>query len=227
MRRRTFLGSDGGRAPSARRLPLQGPVKHPCDSGWWAWFTATRADFSAGTATRTRSTSSASAEPDQEVAAGYGKRWQARPGQGVFQSTVRPHARPGEARGRRRSSPTPLTICAVVQGLRGTRHLPVMMEKPLAISVEQARAIDQTGDRSRRYPRPGQLRDNLVSVEPRRGSNWFRTRALGPIRKVVIHDGHRGPKGNRLRPRVSRLADRPRSRTARGLCSTSGATGPT
>lgn len=74
-----------------------------------------------------------------------------------------------------------------------TRHnIAVMMEKPLAVSLEDALAIQRAAD-SAKIP-------VLVNYE----TTWYssnaavyelvRTGALGDIRKVVIHDGHRGPK---------------------------------
>jgi predicted dehydrogenase len=73
------------------------------------------------------------------------------------------------------------------------RHLiAVMMEKPLAVSLEDALAIQRAAD-------PAKI-PVLVNYE----TTWYpsnaavyelvRSGALGDIRKVVIHDGHRGPK---------------------------------
>jgi predicted dehydrogenase len=73
------------------------------------------------------------------------------------------------------------------------RHgVAVMMEKPLAVSVEDALAIQRAAE-SAKIP-------ILVNYE----TTWYpntaamhalvRERALGDIRKVVVHDGHRGPK---------------------------------
>lgn len=73
------------------------------------------------------------------------------------------------------------------------RHgVPVMMEKPLAISNEDARAIQSAAQRSNIQV--------LVNYE----TTWYRSNraaydlvhenAIGDIRKVVIHDGHQGPK---------------------------------
>ncbi|HTB91717.1 MAG TPA: Gfo/Idh/MocA family oxidoreductase [Candidatus Sulfotelmatobacter sp.] len=71
-------------------------------------------------------------------------------------------------------------------------HIPVMMEKPLAVSLEDARAIE-------RAAREGNI-PVLVNYE----TSWYssnhaayelvRAGALGDIRKVVVHDGHQGPK---------------------------------
>ena len=73
------------------------------------------------------------------------------------------------------------------------RGVHVMMEKPLAVSVEHAQAIAQAA-------RVGKIHV-LVNYE----TTWYRSnaaawtivkdqKAIGDIRKVVIHDGHKGPK---------------------------------
>jgi glucose-fructose oxidoreductase len=73
------------------------------------------------------------------------------------------------------------------------RHrIPVMMEKPLAVSVEDALAIKRAAAAAH-IP-------VLVNYE----TTWYpsntavyqlvRDGALGDIRKVVVHDGHKGPK---------------------------------
>ena len=71
-------------------------------------------------------------------------------------------------------------------------HIPVMMEKPLAVSVEDALAIKRAADVAH-IP-------VLVNYE----TTWYPSNtavyqlvhdgALGEVRKVVIHDGHKGPK---------------------------------
>ncbi len=70
--------------------------------------------------------------------------------------------------------------------------IPVMMEKPLAVSLEDARAIEKAA-------REGKIQV-LVNYE----TTWYRSNqaaydlahedAIGEIRKVVVHDGHEGPK---------------------------------
>ncbi|MEP6539483.1 MAG: Gfo/Idh/MocA family oxidoreductase [Bryobacteraceae bacterium] len=73
------------------------------------------------------------------------------------------------------------------------RGVHVMMEKPLAVSNEHAEAITQAA-------RAGKIHV-LVNYE----TTWYRSnaaawnivkdqKAIGDIRKVVIHDGHKGPK---------------------------------
>ena len=68
----------------------------------------------------------------------------------------------------------------------------VMMEKPLAISLEDALAMEKAAHAAKIHV--------LVNYE----TSWYRSNhaaydlvhegALGPVRKVVIHDGHYGPK---------------------------------
>ncbi len=81
---------------------------------------------------------------------------------------------------------------ALVQAA-AARKLPVMMEKPLAVSVEHAREMHQASSRAG-IP-------VLVNYE----TTWYRSnraawkiaceqKAIGEIRKMVVHDGHRGPK---------------------------------
>ncbi len=71
-------------------------------------------------------------------------------------------------------------------------HISVMMEKPLAVSLQDARAIELAA-------REGKIQV-LVNYE----TSWYPSNralfdlvhagALGDIRKVVVHDGHEGPK---------------------------------
>jgi predicted dehydrogenase len=70
--------------------------------------------------------------------------------------------------------------------------IPVMMEKPLAVSFEDARAIEKAAH-------TGKIQV-LVNYE----TTWYSSNqaaydlvhenAIGEIRKIVVHDGHRGPK---------------------------------
>ena len=79
------------------------------------------------------------------------------------------------------------------------RRMPVMMEKPLAVSVEHARGIAKAAE-SAKIP-------VLVNYE----TTWYASnraafalakdqKQLGAIRKVVVHDGHRGPKEIGVQP---------------------------
>jgi len=68
----------------------------------------------------------------------------------------------------------------------------VMMEKPLAVSLEDARAMQQAANAGKIHV--------LVNYE----TSWYRSNhaaydlvhegAIGDVRKVVVHDGHKGPK---------------------------------
>ncbi len=72
-------------------------------------------------------------------------------------------------------------------------HIDVMMEKPLAVDMEEARAI-QAAAKSGRI-------QVIVNYE----TTWYRANqtayqladeehAIGDLRKIVVHDGHRGPR---------------------------------
>jgi predicted dehydrogenase len=80
-----------------------------------------------------------------------------------------------------------------VVALCGPRHIPVMMEKPLAINVTEARAIDRVA------------RANGIAVMVNYETTWFRSHGelwkivkeqgvAGDIRRIVAMDGHGGPK---------------------------------
>lgn len=74
----------------------------------------------------------------------------------------------------------------------------VMMEKPLAVSLEDALAIEKAAHAGNIHV--------LVNYE----TSWYRSNhaahdlvhegALGDVRKVVVHDGHRGPKEIGVQP---------------------------
>ncbi len=76
--------------------------------------------------------------------------------------------------------------------------VPVMMEKPLAVSYEDAQAIASAA-------RAGKIQV-LVNYE----TSWYpsnheayevvRSGAIGDVRKVVVHDGHEGPKEINVQP---------------------------
>src|SRR5260370_21719953 len=79
------------------------------------------------------------------------------------------------------------------------RHVPVMMEKPLATSIEQARRIQRAADRGG------------ISVMVNYETTWYRSHgalwnlikkegAAGDIRKMVAMDGHQGPKEIGVQP---------------------------
>lgn len=71
-------------------------------------------------------------------------------------------------------------------------HIAVMMEKPLAVSAEDARAIAKAAAAAK-IP---VLVNYFTTWEPnRRGAyELVKEGAIGDVRKVVAHDGHKGPK---------------------------------
>jgi glucose-fructose oxidoreductase len=86
---------------------------------------------------------------------------------------------------------TVVEICA--------RHgVAVMMEKPLSVSLEDALAIQQAASKAK------------IPVVVNYETTWYRSNravydlvhqnALGEVRKVVVHDGHRGPKEIGVQP---------------------------
>jgi scyllo-inositol 2-dehydrogenase (NADP+) len=128
------------------------------------------------------------AEPDRSLAVEYEKRFGLDPS--LFQDDLermigRVHPQAVLVYTNTRDHRRVVEICA--------RHgVPVMMEKPLAVSAEDARAIQESA-------RAGAI-PVLVNYE----TTWYRSNraaydlvhqgALGEIRKVVVHDGHRGPR---------------------------------
>jgi glucose-fructose oxidoreductase len=79
-----------------------------------------------------------------------------------------------------------------IMELCARHHIPVMMEKPLAVSLEDAQAIARAA------------REGNVQVLVNYETSWYPSNhaaydlvhagAIGDIRKVVVHDGHQGPK---------------------------------
>jgi len=80
-----------------------------------------------------------------------------------------------------------------------SRHIPVMMEKPLAVDMKQARAIQQAAERTRTPV--------IVNYE----TTWYRShgeiwklmheqKAAGEIRRMVAMDGHQGPQEIGVQP---------------------------
>ncbi len=80
-----------------------------------------------------------------------------------------------------------------------SRHgVHVMMEKPLAVSLADALAIQKAADQGKIHV--------LVNYE----TSWYRSNhaaydrvydgSIGPVRKVVVHDGHKGPKEIGVQP---------------------------
>jgi len=129
------------------------------------------------------------AEPDQDVSARYAEKYkldrsllypsvnamlqQAKPEAVVIFTSTFDHAEAVEA-------------CAA-------RGIPCMMEKPLAVSLEHARRIEQA---SRKGNIPVMVNYETTWYASNRAA-WKLVKeqnAVGEIRKIVVHDGHRGPK---------------------------------
>lgn len=80
--------------------------------------------------------------------------------------------------------------------LCASRHIPVMMEKPLAVSMDHARRIRQAVESSG-IP----LVVNYETTWYRSNQEaWASRQQIGGIRKIVVHDGHRGPKEIGVQP---------------------------
>jgi predicted dehydrogenase len=88
---------------------------------------------------------------------------------------------------------------AMVVDACAARHIPVMMEKPLAVDIKQARAIQQAAARGG------------IAVIVNYETTWYRShaeiwklmkeqKAGGEIRKMVAMDGHQGPKEIHVQP---------------------------
>src|SRR5215472_5711813 len=82
--------------------------------------------------------------------------------------------------------------CAKHRLMRGTRPKAVMMEKPLAVSAEDAHAIAEAAAKARMPV----LVNYFTSWQPSRRAAYdaVRNGEIGEVRKVVAHDGHKGPK---------------------------------
>jgi len=79
------------------------------------------------------------------------------------------------------------------------RGIPVMMEKPLAVSMDHARAMERA---SRKAGIPVMVNYETTWYASNRAA-WDlvkEQRALGEIRKIVVHDGHPGPKAINVQP---------------------------
>jgi predicted dehydrogenase len=71
-------------------------------------------------------------------------------------------------------------------------HIDVMMEKPMAVDMREARAI-QTAARNGGI----QIVVNYETTWSRANQEAYKLagqRAIGDLRKIVVHDGHRGPR---------------------------------
>jgi predicted dehydrogenase len=134
-------------------------------------------------------------DPDGELTASYGKRFNI-PEEGRFTDlgkmldTVKPQAV---------ATFTSTFDHAKIVEACAARHIPVRMEKPLAVDLKQARAIQQAAAR-------GGI-PVIVNYE----TTWYRShaeiwrlfhdqKAGGEIRKMVAMDGHQGPKEINVQP---------------------------
>ena len=128
------------------------------------------------------------AEPDQELASRYASRY------GLDKRVLytdldemlqRTHPQAVVIYTNTYDHPRVVEVCA-------RHHVDVMMEKPLAVSRQDGLAIKQSAERGKIHV--------MVNYE----TTWYRSnraaydlvqeKAIGDIRKVVVHDGHRGPK---------------------------------
>ena len=128
------------------------------------------------------------AESDQQLAAQFARKYGLQPG--IFYSDLeemlkKTHPQAVLAYTNTYDHRRVVEICA--------RHgVPVMMEKPLAVSREDARAIERAAHEAKIQV--------LVNYE----TTWYRSNqaaydlahenVIGEIRKIVVHDGHHGPK---------------------------------
>lgn len=129
------------------------------------------------------------AEPNRDVAARYAKQFQLDPA--ILFDSLKPMLETTRPHGVVVFTNT-YDHLASVQAC-AERRIPMMMEKPLAVSIEHARAIERAATESK-IP-------VLVNYEttwyPSNRAAWTLAKgqkAIGEIRKVVVHDGHRGPK---------------------------------
>lgn len=196
MQRRTVLGALAattlaGAAPTTPRMPSAPPLRlgmagleHGHASGFLARYRDSKEVDLVGVS-----------EPDGEVAARYIKRSRLDPAR-VFPTL--------EAMLDRAKPEAVVAFTSTVGHLNvvlacAARKIPVMMEKPLALGVEQGRAIERAAAESgipvlvnyetTWYP------SNHAAYELARGA-----KALGEVRKVVFHDGHRGPQEIGVQP---------------------------
>jgi predicted dehydrogenase len=134
-------------------------------------------------------------DPDTAVLKGYGERYNL-PDTALFTDLAKmlDQAKPDAVSTFTNTYDHPMVVEAAAQ-----RHLPVMMEKPLAVSMEHARAIQASAARAK-IP-------VIVSYE----TSWYASHgaiwnlvqerhALGDIRKMVAMDGHEGPKEINVQP---------------------------
>jgi len=152
------------------------------------------------------------AESDQQLAAQFARKYGLQPG--IFYSDLeemlkKTHPQAVLAYTNTYDHRRVVEICA--------RHgVPVMMEKPLAVSLEDARAIERAAHEAKIQV--------LVNYE----TTWYRSNqaaydlahenAIGEIRKIVVHDGHHGPKEINVGPEFLAWLTDPKLNGAGALC---------
>jgi predicted dehydrogenase len=188
MKRRTFLGTVAagamcGAAAAPLRLGMAG-LEHGHAAGFLARYRNSKEVELVGIS-----------EPDRAVAERYIRRSRLDP------TTIYPaleamleKARPDAVVAFTSTAGHPAVVAACA-----LRKIPVMMEKPLAVGMEQARAIERTAA------------DAGIPVLVNYETTWYPAnhaayalatdeKALGEIRKVMVHAGHRGPKEIGVQP---------------------------
>src|SRR3954452_25441505 len=134
-------------------------------------------------------------DPDAALVASYGKRYNI-PADGQFTDLAKmlETAKPEAVA----TFTSTFDHAGIVEAC-ASRHIPVMMEKPLAVDMKQARAIQQAAAR-------GGI-PVIVNYE----TTWYKSHgeiwkmmkeqnAGGEIRKMVAMDGHEGPKEIKVQP---------------------------
>jgi predicted dehydrogenase len=188
MIRRTFLGTlaagaMSGAASPPLRLGMAG-LEHGHAAGFLARYRNSKDVELVGIS-----------EPDRDVAERYVRRSRLDP------ETIHPSleamlekAKPQAVVAFTSTAGHPAVVAACA-----SRKIPVMMEKPLAVGMEQARAIERAAAESG------------IAVLVNYETTWYPAnhaayalakdeKALGEIRKVVVHAGHRGPKEIGVQP---------------------------
>jgi predicted dehydrogenase len=128
------------------------------------------------------------AEPDRELALRYAKRYGLDPALlfdslGEMLERARPEAVAGF--GATDEHRAVVEACA-------PRGVHVMVEKPLAFDAEEARAIEALAERHRVHVLTNFETSGYPSVHAARA--LVQGGAIGEIRKVLVNDGHRGPR---------------------------------
>ena len=188
MKRRTFLGTVAagamaGAAAPPLRLGMAG-LEHGHAAGFLARYGNSKEIELVGIS-----------EPDRKVAGRYLSRFRLDPAT-IYPSleVMLDKAKPQGVVVFTSTGGHPAAVAACA-----SRKVPVMMEKPLAVGLEQAHAIERAAAQGG------------ISVLVNYETTWYPAnhavhalandaKALGEIRKVVVHAGHRGPKEIGVQP---------------------------